>query len=244
MRSDDILTEVTASHEITLQSHAWKNPRDVAGWLRRKGFQLKGSGKFGAVFAKPGYDRLVKISRRDDECWLRFAHWTLGMESNPTVPYIDWVHTYKDKSGTEFFIAVIERLAPFNRTAVMNTRDLPGLAYMYCYINWFDPIKDPDVSIDWFEDRFWKEGIIDDNHLDKKGYTNPKKCKKAVAEWLKNIKGGRLFINTLISAEKKAVGKCSYDMHSGNLMYRPSDQHLVVIDPLADLSELGASYQM
>jgi hypothetical protein len=125
--------------------------------------------------------------------------------------------------GDKFFIAVIEKLAPFNRAAIKNTKDVAGLAYLYVYEDWFQG----NMAI---EDRLIKEGVI----YNKDAAFNPQ-----VKKFLKNAKTGKRFIRTLKSAQKFATGACDYDMHDGNLMYRPSDQSLVIIDPLADLSELG-----
>ena len=218
------LDEVTAFQEKTLEERDWKNPREVMQWLRSKGFRQKGSGKFGAAFANPRYNRIVKISKKQDECWLRFAHWTLKMTANPSVPYIDWVRVYGEDD--KFFIAVVEKLAPFNKTAIMNTVDLPGLAYLLIHEDWF---RDDDNIIARLE----KEGIIGED--DVFSY----EIRRKLLKYLRTVRGGKRFINALKSSKKFAKGKCSYDMHDGNLMYRPSDRRLVVIDPLADLSEIG-----
>ena len=223
------INEVTGFQEKILMNHAWENPQQVMKWLRSKGFKQKGKGTFSTAFVHPNYKRIVKISRREDVCWLKFAHWTLKMTSNPSVPYIDWVRVYgKDD---KFFIAVIEKLAKYNKTAIQNTIDLPGLAYLYLHEDWFDG----DDNIIW---RFQKEGIID---RDEYNMTGPERAsiRRVLFKYLRNAKGGRRFINALRSSQKAAMGGCSYDMHNGNLMYRPSDRRLVVIDPLADLSELG-----
>ena len=215
------LDEVTAFQEKMLMDHDWRNSRQVIGWLRSKGFKQKGSGAFSTAFVHPNYNRIVKISKKQDVCWLRFAHWTLKMTTNPSVPYIDWVRVYgKDD---KFFIAVIEKLAKFNKNAIMNTVDLPGLAYLYIYEDWFQG----DEKI---EERLIKESII---------YNVDAAYTPQVKRWLKTIRGGKRFINALRSSKKAATGGCTYDMHDGNLMYRPSDRRLVVIDPLADLSEIG-----
>lgn len=224
------INEVTAFQEKTLMEHDWRNSRQVIGWLRSKGFKQKGSGAFSTAFVHPRYNRIVKISKKQDICWLRFAHWTLKMTTNPSVPYIDWVRVYgKDD---KFFIAVIEKLAKYNKTAIMNTVDLPGLAYLYVYEDWFQG----DETI---EERFIKEGILKETE-DTSGYVEIKGSpKNQLRTWLKNVRGGKRFINALRSSKKAATGGCTYDMHDGNLMYRPSDRRLVVIDPLADLSEIG-----
>jgi len=217
------LTEVTAFQERKLMNNEWKNPAQVIKWLRSKGFKQKGSGAFSAAFVHPNYKRIVKISKKQDECWLKFAHWTLKMTSHPNVPYIDWVRRYGEDD--KFFIAVVEKLALFNKQAIMNTVDVPGLIYLYLY-------EDIGRLDDAIIDRLIKEGIIqDDERADPWG--------PQLRRFLKNARTGKRFINVIKSSKKFAKGKCSYDIHDGNIMYRPSDRRLVVIDPLADLSELG-----
>jgi len=221
------INEVTAFQVKTLINHDWKNPKEVVKWLRSKGFKQKGAGQFGAAYVHPSYKRIVKISLRQDKCWLRFAHWTLKMTSNPSVPYMDWVRVYGE--GDEFFIAVIEKLAPFNKKAIMNTVDLPGLAYMYMHEEWFEGNHDIYQRLD-------KEGLLGDDP-DHDDYWLSEEA--LIKRYLKSIKTGKRFIRTLKRADDFAKGECSYDMHDGNIMYRPSDRRLVIIDPLADLSELG-----
>ena len=225
------LNEVTAFQEKTLMNNDWNSPRQVMGWLRSKGFRQKGAGQFGAAFVHPKYNRIVKISKREDKCWLRFAYWTLKMTSHPNVPFIDWVRVYGE--GDKFFIAVVEKLSPFNRTAIMNTVDVPGLAYLYAYESWFD--DDEHIF-----NRLVKEGIVD---IDKIKYGVYREAQQSIVrqvkKYLKTAKGGKRFLQAIKSSQKYATGKCSYDMHDGNLMYRPSDKRIILIDPLADLSQIS-----
>lgn len=230
MRLQELL-EATAFQEKFLQEYDWNSPKQLIGWLKSKGFQQKGAGKFGAVYLRPGYKNLIKISMREDKCWLKFADWTLGVTHNANLPNIWWVRRYNDSKGHEFFIALVEKLTPFNKTAIMNTVDLTGLVYMYLYEPWFDRNGD-------FEDRFVKDGLIkaDDTDYDT--------MRRRLFYWLRNAKDGKRFMLTLKSAENRATGGCDYDLHTGNLMYRPSDKKIVVIDPLADLAALGGGYSI
>jgi len=215
------ITEVTAFQERKLMDNDWKNPREVRNWLRSKNFEQKGSGQFSSAFVHPGYKRIVKISKKQDECWLRFAHWTLKMTSHPNVPYIDWVRRYGEDD--KFFIAVVEKLAPFNRQAIMSTVDVAGLAYLYLREDWFQG----DEKI---ERRLIREGVI---------YNEDAAQAPQIRRYLQNAKSGKRFINVIRSSKGFAKGKCAYDMHDGNIMYRPSDRRLVIIDPLADLNQVN-----
>jgi hypothetical protein len=141
------------------------------------------------------------------------------MTSHPNVPYISWVRKYGEDD--KFFIAVVEKLAPFNRQAIMNTVDLVGLAYLYLREDWFKDDKQ-------IERRLIKEGVI---------YNEDASYTKQLQRYIKSANRGKRFINVIRSSKGFARGKCAYDMHDGNLMYRPSDRRLVVIDPLADLNQ-------
>lgn len=223
------LDEVTAFQEKTLLERDWQSPKQVIAWLKSKGFVRKGSGQFGAVFLKPGYNRLIKISLRSDVCWLRFAHWTLGMRTNPAVPYISWVHTYTDSNGVEFFIALVEKLNPFNQKAIKETKDIQGLAYLYVQDVKLQTLNGP--TLDAIDRRLAREGIINPD-------MSVGQVLFALRKYIAQAKGGKNFVNTLKAAEYRAKAPCNYDIHEGNLMYRPSDKRLVVIDPLADLSQV------
>ena len=235
-RLPEPITEATAYQEKFLQNNDWDSPKQVAGWLRSKGFQKKGSGKFGSVYLRPGYENLIKISNIEDKCWLKFADWTLKITHNPSLPNIWWVRRYNDSQGREFFIALIEKLQPFNKVAINNTIDLPGLVYLYLY-DFYEKGMTFSASMDAnMENRFGKEGIIGPED------TNYDTIRRKLFYYLRTVKTGKRFIITLKAAERRAVGGCSYDMHDENLMYRSSDRRLVVIDPLADLAAIGGGY--
>lgn len=226
------LDEITKALERKLESHDWKSPREVSRFLRKQGYKQGGAGSFGAVFVHPTRNKIVKISKRQDVCWLRFAYWTLKMTSNPSVPYIDWVRVYGEDD--KFFIAVVEKLAPFNKQAIKQTKDIVGIAYLYSHQDEWDIEHD---LIDAMEDRLAQEGIITGDDERK---WEPHKFQARARKFAKTSnKPGRRFLRTLDSAKKFAKAPCTYDSHDGNLMYRPSDQSLVIIDPLADLDVLS-----
>lgn len=226
------LAEASIFDERTLQKTQWNSPKQLIGWLKQNGFEQKGSGSFGAAFVKKGYKRIVKISKKQDDCWVRFAKWAMSRTSNPALPKISWMKTYHDQRGEQFFIAIVEKLAPFNRSAMMNTVDLPGLAYMYLHEDWF--MNDNSI---WA--RLLKEGIIKDYSSDRTRFDTDMLNRRRVLKFLRESTSGKRFILTLKAAENKATGRCSYDMHDGNIMYRPTDKRLVLIDPLADLNDSG-----
>lgn len=223
MRLQELLNETSIFDERTLQNTAWNSPKQLIGWLKKNGFEQKGSGKFGAAFIKPGYNRIVKLSKIEDKCWIKFAKWALSVTSQPNLPNIPWMKTYTDNRGQTFFLAVVEKLRPFDQVAINNTADLTGLVYLYLYEDWFD--ADPKL-----EKRFEKEGLINADDTD---YST---IRRRLFYWLRNAKDGKRFILTLRAAQNRATGGCTYDMHDGNIMYRPSNKRIVVIDPLADLS--------
>ena len=223
------LTEASIFDERALIKTQWNSPNQLMGWLRKNGFQQKGSGKFGAAFVKPGYNRIIKISKIEDKCWIKFAKWAMSTTNHPSLPNIPWVKTYRNDHGQQFFLAVVEKLRPFDQVAINNTVDLPGLVYLYLKEDWFD--ADPRL-----EKRFEKEGII---RADDEDYDT---IRRRLFYYLRTAKNGKRFILTLRAAQNRATGGCSYDMHEGNLMYRPTDKRIVIIDPLADLDAIGGGY--
>lgn len=76
---------------------------DYKSGLQDRGFKIIGSGWYGAVLAKPGSDRVLKIGPACDG-WLRFAVWA-AQNPGPCVPKIYSIRTYKT-----FYVAVVERL--------------------------------------------------------------------------------------------------------------------------------------
>ncbi len=226
MRLNELLNEASIFDERTLLKTKWTNPKQLMAWLRKNGFQKKGSGAFSAVFVKPGYNRVIKISNKQDDCWIKFARWAQSVTNNPHLPNIPWVNFYTGPKGEQFFIAIMEKLAPFNQTTIDNTIDLPGLIFMYLHDDWFQ------------ENYKILSRLVDEGLVSREDPWNPN-IRRRLLRYLREVQGGKRFILTLKAAEKKGTGKCAYDMHDGNIMYRPSDRRLVLIDPLADMNDEG-----
>lgn len=75
--------------------------------LKKRGFEELGSGAFSTVLAKPGQDRVIKVTRRPDG-WIDYAKW--GAETGSS--FAPKVFSYKKISGKkkDFEVAIMERL--------------------------------------------------------------------------------------------------------------------------------------
>jgi hypothetical protein len=228
------LTEASIFDERALLNTTWATPQQLTKWLRKNGFKKMGEGAYSAVFVKPGYKRVIKVSMKRDDCWINFAQWAQSVTNNPHLPDIPWVQFF-GAGYKQFFVAIIGKLAPFDKSAISATVDLPGLVYMYLHDDWFRG----DAGI-WA--RLIDEGLI--TRYDSSGrrgtrFNAEQLDRKKLLRYLRGVRGGKQFIMTLKAAERKGTGNCRYDMHDGNIMYRPSDKKLVIIDPLADFGGGG-----
>lgn len=214
MKLDDILAEATIFDERELLNTPWKSPRELISWLRSKGFRRLGGGVFSAAYGKPGHKRIVKISKREDKCWIQFANWAMRLTANPYIPNIYWFKPYKGtRKGKQetFFVTLIERLRPFT-------------------IGNIKRIDDPVIVAALLRYGYWVEGEQDEleDHLDALGYGTSTRTVQRILKQYSNHK----FVQTIKRFERFGGPECSSDIHSGNLMLR-DDGTLVITDPLA-----------
>ena len=105
------INEASIFDEHALINTKWTSIEQLRKWLRKHGFKQLNSGVYAEVYAKPNHKRVVKISKHQDVCWIKFATWALKQSSNKYLPNIPWIHFYQDEnSGKKFFVTIIERL--------------------------------------------------------------------------------------------------------------------------------------
>lgn len=200
-----------------ITSQQWKTPRDVQRYLTKNGYRKIGSGKFASAYAKAGENKIVRVSSKEDYCWYHFMEWLRSQQNNRFLPNVFSSKDYQwERNGKmeKFAITFVERLRKLTPTAVMQTRDMAGLAELYTMGMITHDLK---YAI---ERRFQREGIskgeierwLDDNHLNEFTYTT----------------------NALDQLADQT--DCFFDFHYDNVMYRSSDKSLVVVDPLADMA--------
>lgn len=214
MKLNDIITEASIFDEKELLNTKWTSPQELQKWLSANGFKKLGSGVFSAVYGKPDHNRVVKISKRGDECWLKFANWLMAQTKNPYLPHVPWLKQYKGtRNGkTEtFFVTIIEKLDPFTTDVIKNIKDPVVIAALL------------------LKGDFWaNEKKVLQKRLVELGYETPKEQKELLMD-----NNNHKFINSLRMVSKRGGKSCFGDLHSGNIMFRPSNNSVVITDPLA-----------
>lgn len=208
------ISEVSIHHERELLKTQWKSPSDLKRWLRKNGFELLGDGFFAEAWAFPNHKRILKISKIQDQCWIRYAKWLMeASRRNPHLLRVDWVKQYKcTKKPQKYFLAVMERLKPFryNEFAQLNEED-----HMILYYR--DLLPDDIPYLEKMNlQRLSKE------------YTEEDHARIRRSKLYKTLTGVRKIAGT--------DGKCSFDLHNENIMWRPSTKSVVVTDPFAGFS--------
>jgi hypothetical protein len=208
---NEILTEASIFDERTLKNTSWKNPTQIIKWLKANGFKKIGKGYYANVYAKPGHNRIVKISNQQDDCWISFAHWAMTKTNNKYLPKIPWIKRWQGKREgipQEFFVTIIERLQPLTNQALAQITDPAVLLGLY---NYADLNSESYQTIENTASK--SPGMKDLIHIDVEDYAN------------------HPFIKILHAVEK--IGKkCRTDLHAGNFMVR-ADGTIVVTDPIA-----------
>jgi len=74
--------------------------------LERRGFKRLGFGHYSDVFGKDGYDRVIKVTRHEDN-WIDYVLW--GAKKGYAGKFVPRVYSYKRFKG-DFRVAVMERL--------------------------------------------------------------------------------------------------------------------------------------
>ena len=100
------LKEIQLSGFKELAKKRFKHIRNIFDIVNNNGYTLSGEGTFSQVYIKNGSNIAIKISTRNDQCWLTYAQF---VKSHPHKHYLKIGSVNKHD---EFFIAWIERLIP------------------------------------------------------------------------------------------------------------------------------------
>ena len=214
MKSIEFISEASIFDERKLKNTHWESPQQTIRWLKENGFEYLNEGYYAAVFAKPGHNRVVKISTVQDKCWVIFAQYAQSITNNPHLPKIPWIKRYQgtyNNHSVEFFITIIERLAPLTDIAISKITD-PGVLYGLLFYT--DLGSDTRTAI---------EGAVHRHpNMDPDSFVKY----DAVMKYRKHP-----FVNAIIEINRLST-RCMKDLHSSNLMVR-KDGTIVIIDPLA-----------
>lgn len=200
------INELKPSQAKTLTKTQWHFPKEIKTWLIKNKFELLGHGSYSLVYATPGSNIVVKISKKEDVCWLNFVDYVKKKKGNPHLPKISRVTKYVDNLGDTNFIAFMEKLEPIHSGANIDPDDYEGLTFLG---NWFMAASrtiEPFVASRRTESKIFAY---------KYARKNP------------------LFFRTLQELKRMVRGKCYLDTHFENFMIRPSTNEIVIIDPAA-----------
>lgn len=208
----------------------------VSDKLEKLGFREIDSGAYSSVYAKKNSKYVIKLSRNEDLCYLTFVEWVLKQKNNPYLPKIFMLKTYRDQNGKKMVITAIEKLRRFKIDSfsddivsinLWKKRHLPMLAFLslnmkentrYLFRNEFIKTYDSHFKITYDFD-----------------YT------PIIKEYSKRFEPS-LMAKTINKIKTQLMGACEYDLHQGNIMYRPGKNELVIIDPLANWSIGNVDY--
>ncbi len=110
----------------------WRNGSHFGQRLERRGFVKLGGGCFSNVYAKPGSDRVIKVSyNKAPDGWPEYVIWAAENGWAGTLAPI--VYSFRKFTGSEgaFYVAVIERLTCTLRAA--NDEKLEERRYNLAY---------------------------------------------------------------------------------------------------------------
>ena len=255
------LTEITQREvaQTSKKTQAWADRREnrptkqltrynidlnkvIGPHLRKQGLKNLGKGQFAVVYGRPGSGRVVKVSKKEDYCWLQYAEWCMK-QRNPHVPVIYHLESYEvsiddterpnpyirfpsdtppeeKTKGVPVFFAVMESLNPFKLANIDIKANLPLLAYLSEYV---DGVHVPEevfaqalgVPLPTYGDRDPEQSNKFWRKIDK---LTQQGSKHAAVKLFKKV--------------EHMWERCSGDMHDGNLMIRPSTGEIVITDPI------------
>lgn len=225
------LNEVPSRDAMTLNLKNWSSLTELRKFLKSKGYKKLGGGAYAEAWANKQAQRVVKISTKEDKCWMRYIEWLKMQPASPHLPKVHSFRTYKTGRGT-FFVSILETLEEtdkfidelFKSTAVNPT--LPRLAL----VMWI-------MDISWEQSIRYRVQFVRKENVEKYLNQQPKYKKLNPVERAEELtkSGYRTKLALLGKKAERELGKdgCQPDLHGGNVMYRPSDKTLVITDPIA-----------
>lgn len=210
----------------------WESVEQLDKFLTDKGYERLGAGIFSSVYGKPGDKTVIKVSKREDVCWLRYARWVMNQPANKHLPKIFSLRTYKDKKGEKLFVSRLERLHELDD--VIDTLEMRIQKEM-------NPAKYAESL--WLASIFYKHAENFPAFFDEwEDEVEKSKLRKQYPEidTLDFMRGMlKKYANTgfssLIRKAQKEILRdknCFADLHTGNMMQR-DDGTLVLMDPAA-----------
>jgi hypothetical protein len=221
MKLHQFLTEVPQPHERKeIRQTQWKGPSEIASWLRERKFKRIGSGMYSIAYARPNSDKVVKFSKINDFCYLKFAKFVKDRRSKHLPRIYDLVE-YTDKKGEKLFVTVLEKLKPVKFEDINWTRHNKGVLAWLVEEAVIYKVNTRRVQKQIGE-IFGFESVDNDDFFD-----NIKKLSRQFE------RSNKSFANIYRQLKQKVGKKCIIDIHDGNVYYRKSTNSFVFLDPYA-----------
>jgi hypothetical protein len=215
------LCELRPSDAKQISKASWDSPDQIIAYLEKHGYSELGGGFSAITFTQPGSNAIIKVSTRDDICWVEFAKY---VEKNPNnhYPKIKQLKLYTNSnknalqgSGNLYFVCFIERLQAI-QTAQKDELTLLAAAMI-------EILKNLGSMHDI---HFWEQHL---SHIRKNNQLDYNKIRNLSLKFRKTYPN---FEQAIVNLKQIRSKGCSWDLHPGNIMWRPSNSMWVITDPL------------
>jgi hypothetical protein len=229
------LDELKPSHVKTMRSmeKPEQTPDEFQNFLIKNGYNKLGGGAFASVYSMPGSNAVVKIIKKyGDRCWLDFAEYVKNHPSK-FFPKISNIRVYKHTAiSNEYgepninpvYYCLIEKLVSLDDIPISDTTiDMFCFLHKYYNLSYWGNLA--DFYMDWLDEN---NKTVHDMNFD------------TFVSWRADIyTDGNQFYNVYKNIGQILKSGCKTDMHEGNVMYRPSTNTPVIVDPSYDPATLA-----
>lgn len=199
-----------------------------------------GRGRYGfAVTLSKNSNRVVKFSNGRGDAWPIYAAWCFdayqsGEISSEVLRHFMKVYSLRDNvsDSESFTVGIVEKLIPFDEDADNDDYEqlkINELIRNFCnnvyLVTGYDMHKDNHKAPEWLDPTHTYPGL-------ERYYVKCREEYVCSAAWYKDNK---TLVTAYLMLEKfySSIGGFALDIHDGNVMYRPSDNSLVITDPFA-----------
>lgn len=222
------ICELQPSHAKEITNSKWTKPDSFIDYLEKNGYKELGSGINATTYAQPNSNAIVKVSRIGDVCWINFAKY-VEEHPSPYYPKIKQLKIYGDTRNhffpptdeptmaQKYFVCFMERLQPFTQQPNDMTRILA--AFMY------ETLKNLGIS---YHLKLWAQHFYPHAYDKEKRQPDHQKVRNLALKFKKMYPD---FETAITNLKHINVGRCGWDLHPGNIMWRPSNHTWVIIDP-------------
>jgi len=226
------IDEISPQEQMQLNTTKWESVAQLDKFLTSKGYKRIAAGIFSSVYTKKGDNSVIKVSKREDVCWLRFARWVMQQPENKHLPKIFSLRTYTSKDGEKLFVSRIEKLHEVQAGSdYLEAKILKEMnPAEYAEALWLASILyKHSENFPMFFDQW--EDVVDRSKLRQEAPDmDTVEFMRAMLKKYANTGFSRLIRKAQQEILKDR--KCFADLHTGNMMAR-EDGTLVLMDPAA-----------